>query len=85
MEFIQLLRAETNGEILYFDGDGMLYEKLPVRSHYMPTNKFIYYEYFGKPLSFLTPCIAAIGVQDVEIDYEINDSSQSLKITGEKT
>lgn len=74
MKFIQLLRAEANGEIVYFDGDGMLYEKHPARSHYMPTNKFVYYEYFGKQLSILTPCIAAIGAQDLEIDYEIADN-----------
>ncbi len=75
MQFYTLLRATTNGETIYFDGNGMLYEKHPVRSHYTPTGRYVYYEYYGKPLLMIEPCMACLGSTeyDYDIEYEISD------------
>lgn len=83
MQFIQLLCAETDGETIYFDGDGLLYEKLPECSHCTPTGKFVYYEYFGKKISMLLPVTAVIGAERYDIEYEVKDINEK-QIKGEK-
>lgn len=75
MEFKQLLRATVKDEIIYFDGDGVLYEKHPARSHYTPTGKFVYFEYYNKPLLMLTPCVACLGAQEYDIEYTVDDAA----------
>lgn len=73
MQFQTLLCAKVGNETIYFDGNGMLYEKHPTRSHYMPTGKFVYYEYFEKTLFMLSPCMAAVGATEYDVEYTIDD------------
>lgn len=84
MTFRTLLRATVDGETIYFDGDGMLYEKHPVRSHYTPTGRRVYLEYYDKPIKLLTPYNGAVGVEEYDVDYEINDEQQK-QLKGENS
>lgn len=83
MQFIQLLCAKCDGETIYFDGDGMLYDKIPERSHYTPIGKFVYYEYYGKKISMLMPVTALIGAEQYDIEYDVKDKNEK-QIKGEK-
>ena len=85
MQFHNLLRAKVGEEIIYFDGDGMLYEKHPISSHYALTGKFVYYEYYEKPLLMLEPCMAVLGASEYDVEYAIaDDEQQNQQKKGEK-
>lgn len=84
MQFRNLLQAKVDNEIIYFDGDGLLYEQHPTRSHYTPTGKFVYYEYYGKPIFILALYTGAVGAVEFDVDYEINDEQQNQLKKGEK-
>lgn len=81
MTFMTLLRAVVDKQIVYFDGAGMLYEKYPTRSHYMPTGRFIYYEYYERPLYMLEPCIGLVGAEEYEVTIWDAEEPKALNET----
>lgn len=79
MQFQTLLCAKVGNKTIYFDGNGMLYEKHPILSHYTATGQFVYYEYYNQPIFILMPYCGAVGALDYDIEYTVDDEQNQIK------
>lgn len=84
MKFMQLLCAKVDNETVYFDGNGLLYEKYPLRSFVVPTNRYVYLEYFEKPLFMLSPCNALIWADEYDFECKIVNEDDDGPSVSEK-